>query len=100
MRKKMEKVIIDEEEMDERTKYAADVANYMKWHRKEFIEKFAKLCQKTSGRISYDDMRIALGKDFPKASWISKNDIREQIIQFFVQLGFYYGHDDEYLYFP
>ena len=100
MRKKISKLVVDEEGPSAKELYSREVKNYLENHRNEFLDKLAKLCKETSGRIAYRDILVALGTDFPKASWIDKGDNCKQVVQFFCEIGFIYGYDENYLYFP
>lgn len=99
MRKKVVKLMICEE-ISEKERYSNEVRMYLRKHSDTFLTEFAALCEKTNGRVSYERMLDILGRDYPKATWIDRNDIKQQIEQFFMEVGIPFRADDSHLYFP
>lgn len=65
-----------------------------------FMNEFGNLCEKTDGRVSYEQLVELLGRDFPKASWVDPKDVKLQIIMFFNEIGIPFIPDDTHIYFP
>ena len=99
MRKTVEKQIVDEEGINERERYENDVRTYVREHSEELMDKLAELCAKTD-RVEYADVDKMLGCDYPKANWISEDNIPSQIVEFFSALDFFIRYDETYVYFP
>ena len=101
MRKKVAKrIVVDEEGISERERYENKVKIYLRTHRDTFLTEFAILCDKTNGRISYEELLVVLGDDYPKATWTEKNDIKQHIKNFFEEVGIPFRADASHLYFP
>ena len=65
-----------------------------------FVEKWADICEKTSGRVSYDELYELVGKDFPRAPWLNPLDRNANIKAFFEVLNIPCIADDTHIYFP
>ena len=65
-----------------------------------FVEEWADICEKTSGRVSYDELYELLGRDFPKAPWLNPDNRNENIIAFFEMLDVPFKADETHIYFP
>ena len=46
--------------------YEAKFELYLERNRESFLSKWAEICEKTSGRVSYDEMAEVLGRDFSR----------------------------------
>ncbi len=99
MRKKVAKPIVVDEELSERELYKNKVRTYVREHRDELMDKLVELCAKTD-RVEYADVDKMLGCDYPKASWISEDNISSQVVEFFSALDFFIRYDETYVYFP
>ena len=99
MRKKVAKSRVVGEELSERELYKNKVRAYVTEHSGEFMDKLVELCAKTD-RVEYADVDKMLGCDYPKASWISEDNIPSQVVEFFSALDFFIRYDETYVYFP
>lgn len=84
-----------------RAEYWSAVQQYLVENdRFTFVEKWADICEKTNGRVSYDDLYEILGKDFPRAPWLAANDRDANIRAFFEMLEIPFKADETHMYFP
>ena len=80
--------------------YSNKVKEYLESINKHFLADFAELCQQTNGRVSFVQIQNILGKKYPIAEWIDKDNMKEQIIIFFQQLDIPFKATENHLYFP
>lgn len=66
----------------------------------DFVEQWSDICEKTSGRVSYDELYELLGRDFPKAPWLDPENRNENIVAFFEMLSIPCKADKTHIYFP
>lgn len=90
------KVELNEEEI-----YRQVTANYLKLSGAEVVSLLGIFCERRNGMLTYDEMEKVLGKHYPKASWVDKNDKKECIKTFLEYSDFiFYKADETYVYFP
>lgn len=81
--------------------YRQIVDNYLKLSGREVVANLSNFCERSNGRLTYDEMEKVLGGHYPKASWIDKNDKKKSILTFMKYSDFsFYVADENYLYFP
>ena len=80
--------------------YSAVVQNHLKFSGKKIFERLADCCQKTNGRIRYEEMHEILGFHYPKAPYALRADYRVCIILFLRESGIPFKYDEKYIYLP
>lgn len=81
--------------------YRQIVDNYLKLSGKEVVANLSNFCERSNGRLTYDEMEKVLGEHYPKAGWVDKNDKKKCILVFMEYSGFpFYLADENYFYFP
>ena len=84
-----------------RAQYRSMVEQYLDGrNRMSFIGDWADICEKTNGRVNYDELYELLGRDFPKAPWLNPRDRNANIKAFFETLEYPCIADDTHIYFP
>lgn len=80
--------------------YSAIVQNHLRFSGKEILERLGDCCQKTSGRITYEEMHEILGFHYPKAPYVVGVDNRVGIILFLREVGLPFKFDETHIYLP
>ncbi len=84
-----------------RSQYWSAVEQYLeRRNRLSFVEEWADICEKTNGRVSYDELYELLGRDFPKAPWLDPENRDANIRAFFEMLDIPCKADETHIYFP
>ena len=100
-RKKKKHVHRDFDAFGIRSQYWNTVNQYLdEKDRFDFVEEWAGICEKTSGRVSYDELYEILGRDFPRAPWLDPEDRDANIRAFFEALDIPCKADETHIYFP
>lgn len=80
--------------------YNAIVKNHLKFSGAEIIDKLAYYCERTHGRLTYNQVSQVLGFHYPKPPYIGKTDERVCIIAFLKEVGIPFNFDENHVYFP
>ncbi|MBR6688673.1 MAG: hypothetical protein IKL68_01490 [Clostridia bacterium] len=84
-----------------RSQYWSAIEQYLDGrNRLSFVEEWADICEKTNGRVSYDELYELLGRDFPKAPWLDPKNRDANIRAFFETLDIPCKADETHIYFP
>lgn len=97
---KRKKIREQSKKVRQNDEYSCKVEEYLINHGESFLEGFCELCERTQGRISYEEMSKILEKDFPVANWLPKENLQFQIVAFFQEIGVPVIADDTHFYFP
>ena len=80
--------------------YSAIVQNHLKFSGREIFERLSDCCEKTHGRITYEDMHEILGFHYPKAPYAVGVDNRVCIVLFLKEVGIPFKFDETHVYLP
>lgn len=80
--------------------YKAIVQNHLKFSGREILSRLSECCQKTYGRVSYEEMDEVLGFHYPKAPNVNSCDNRVCIVLFLKETGIPFKFDETHIYFP
>ena len=80
--------------------YKAIVQNHLKLSGMCIMERLAYYCEKTKGRLDYEQVEEVLGFHYPKAPYIGKMDKRVSIIMFLKATGIPFKFNETHVYFP
>lgn len=98
---KRKEPIVKSDTLNEEEIYRQVTANYLKLSGAEVVSLLGTFCERRNGMLTYDEMEKVLGKHYPKASWVDKNDKKECIKTFLEYSDFiFYKADETYVYFP
>ncbi len=80
--------------------YNAIVKNHLNFTGKKIVTNMAKFCEQNNGRLTYEQVRLMLGFNYPKAPYVDKSDTKTCVILFLKEIGIPFIYDDEYIYIP
>lgn len=80
--------------------YKTIVYNHLQLSGCAILNALSDYCQRTSGRISYDDMQEVLGKHYPRTTHINVLDERLNVLLFLKTSGMLFKFDESHVYFP
>ena len=80
--------------------YKTIVYNHLQLSGCNILNALSDYCQRTSGRISYDEMQEVLGKHYPKTIHVNVLDERLNVLLFLKTSGLLFKFDENYVYFP
>ena len=80
--------------------YKQIVNNYLKLSGSDIMTRLSECCEKTSGKITYDEMQKIIGVHYPRAPYAIKADYRVNIILFLKETGMLFKFDDNHIYIP
>lgn len=80
--------------------YNQVVSNHLKLSGREILYALSDCCEKTQGRISYEQMKEILGKHYPRPLKSTNIDERVSIIVFLKEAGILFNFDEKHVYLP
>lgn len=86
--------------LDRKGMYKSIVENHLRYSGRDILYSLADCCERTHGRVSYNEMNCVIGIHYPKAIKNRAATERICIIIFLKQTGMLFKFDETHVYFP